>query len=101
MSSPATRHTENVSLLDTLACSIVLHAYLRRGCSGWLPALPSLLLPLHGPDVSMEPEVVVEAGGWVQVVSGESLQLCFTDISGARGGGGEEVGWVLVGRVTC
>ena len=46
MSSPATRHTENVSLFDTLACSIVLHAYLRRGCSGWLRAL-SFLFDVH------------------------------------------------------
>ena len=80
-------------MLDELVCSMTCtHTHLSRGRSGWLQALPSLLLPLHGLDVSVEPEVVVEASGGVQVVSGEGLQLSFTHISGAwegegRGGG--------------
>ena len=40
----------------------------------------------------MEPEIVVEASGRVQVVSGEGLKLSFTHISGTWGGGSEGKG---------
>ena len=57
-----------------------------EGLGGSENSLASLLLPLQGLDVGVEPEVVVVAGRRVQVVSGKGLQLNFTHISGTWGG---------------
>ena len=57
-----------------------------EGLGGSEHSLASLLLPLQGLDVGVEPEVVVVAGRRVQVVSGKGLKLSFTHISGTWGG---------------
>ena len=57
-----------------------------EGLGGSENSLASLLLPLQGLDVGVEPEVVVVAGRRVQVVLGEGLQLNLTHICGTWGG---------------